>query len=211
MNQRLNSISGRKAIVLFTDGVDTTSRHASYASTIRDAEELDALIYPVQYDTYMDMGGGGGGSSWPGVGRWPSSPADILAQILRGRSRGGSGGVGTSRREYDLANRYLYDLAEKTGARNYQGDSNEQLAESFRNIAEELRRQYSLGYYPKIPAQAGQRRQIRVRVNQPNLAVRTRDSYVFNPSGAIDDTAARRGVPVLQKKLRKDPDGMPMD
>jgi VWFA-related protein len=211
MNQRLNSISGRKAIVLFTDGVDTTSRHASYASTIRDAEELDALIYPVQYDTYMDMGGGGGGSGWPGVGRWPSSPADILAQILRGRSRGGSGGVGTSRREYDLANRYLYDLAEKTGARNYQGDSNEQLAESFRNIAEELRRQYSLGYYPKIPAQAGQRRQIRVRVNQPNLAVRTRDSYVFNPSGAIDDTAARRGVPVLQKKLRKDPDGMPMD
>ena len=31
MNQRLNNVSGRKAIVLFTDGVDTTSRHASYA------------------------------------------------------------------------------------------------------------------------------------------------------------------------------------
>ena len=56
MNQRLNNESGRKAIVLFTDGVDTTSRHASYASNIRDAEELDALIYPVQYNTYMDLG-----------------------------------------------------------------------------------------------------------------------------------------------------------
>jgi VWFA-related protein len=203
MNQRLSSVPGRKAIVLFTDGVDTTSRHASYESTIRDAEELDALIYPVQYDTYMDMGGSGGGG-WPGGGRWPSSPTDILAQILRGRNRGG-GGVGTSKREYDLANRYLHELAERTGARSYQGDSNENLAAAFSNIAEELRRQYSLGYYPKNPPQAGQRRQIRVRVNQPNLAVRTRDSYVFNPSSpAADDTAARTSAPVLKKKLVDD-------
>jgi Ca-activated chloride channel homolog len=205
MNQRLSSVAGRKAIVLFTDGVDTTSRHASYASNIRDAEELDALIYPVQYDTYMDMGGGGGGgSSWPGAGRWPSSPADILGQILRGRNRGGGsgggGGVGRSKREYDIANQYLDELSQKTGARKYQGDSSQNLAYAFGNIAEELRRQYSLGYYPKTPAQAGQRRQIRVRVNQPNLAVRTRDSYVFTPSSATtDDTAARRSAPVLQK------------
>jgi Ca-activated chloride channel family protein len=209
MNQRLNSVAGRKAIVLFTDGVDTTSRHASYASNIRDAEELDALIYPVQYDTYMDMGGSGGG--WPGGGRWPNSNGDIVADILGGifrtgggRGAGGGGGVGTSRREYDLANRYLHELAEKTGARNYQGDSTQDLTSAFANIAEELRRQYSLGYYPKTPAQAGQRRQIRVRVNQPNLAVRTRDSYVFNPSGTITDDTARRSAPVLQKKLVDD-------
>ena len=204
MNQRLNRVAGRKAVVLFTDGVDTTSRHASYASNIRDAEELDALIYPVQYDTYMDMGGGGSG--WPGTGRWPSSPVDILGQILGRRNRrggsGGGGGVGTSKREYDIANRYLHELAERTRARNYQGDSTQNLSYAFANIAEELRRQYSLGYYPKTPAQAGQRRQIRVRVNQPNLAVRTRDSYVFNPSGTTtDDTAARRSAPVLQKKV----------
>ena len=207
INQRLNRVAGRKAIVLFTDGVDTTSRHASYISNIRDAEELDALVYPVQYDTYMDMSSGGG-SSWPGAGRWPSSPVDILGQILggmgrRGGSRGGGpGGVGTSRREYEVANRYLHDLAMKTGARTYQADSTQNLAFAFANIAEELRRQYSLGYYPKTAAQAGQRRQIRVRVNQPNLAVRTRDSYVFNPSGTItEDTAAQRNAPVLQRKF----------
>ena len=210
MNQRLNSVAGRKAIVLFTDGVDTTSKHASYASTIRDAEELDALIYPVQYDTYGDVSSRGAG--WPGGGRWPNSNGDVLGQILGGifgkgggvigGRGGGAGGVGSSRREYDLANRYLHELAQKTGARNYQGDSSQDLSNAFANIAEELRRQYSLGYYPKTPAQAGQRRQIRVRVNQPNLAVRTRDSYLFNPSGTIaDDSAARRSGPVLQKKL----------
>jgi VWFA-related protein len=209
MNQRLNRVSGRKAVVLFTDGVDTTSRHASYASNVRDAEELDALVYPVQYDTYVDAMRGGGGAGWPGSSRrMPSSPADVLIQILGSMSRGSRGGVGspggagTSKSDYDLANRYLHELAERTGARSYQADSTQNLSSAFANIAEELRRQYSLGYYPKTPAQAGQRRQIKVRVNQPNLAVRTRDSYVFNPTGTItSDTAARRSAPVLQRKL----------
>jgi len=213
MNQRLSQVEGRKAVVLFTDGVDTTSRHASYESNVRDAEELDALIYPVQYDTREDQGGwgGGGNSRWPGSGRWPSSNTDILGQILGGvfgggrggRSGGGGGGGGSSRHEYDVANRYLQDLAERTGARSYRADSTQNLASAFANIADELRRQYTLGYYPKTQAQAGQRRQVKVRVNQPNLAVRTRDSYIFNPNGngnTTDDTA-RRSAPVLQKKL----------
>jgi VWFA-related protein len=212
MNQRLNSVAGRKAIVLFTDGVDTTSRHASYAENVRDAEELDALIYPVQYDTYVDQGGSSSG--WPGSGRWPKSNGDILGDILGGIFRkggggnsGGGGGVGTSRHDYDVANRYLHELADRTGARSYQADSTQNLSTAFANIAEELRRQYSLGYYPKTQSQAGQRRQISVRVNQPNVAVRTRDTYVFNPSGPTTaDSAARRSAPVLQKKLAEGSD-----
>ena len=209
MNQKLNSVSGRKAIVLFTDGVDTTSRHATYASNVRDAEELDALIYPVQYDTYMDMSGGNGGG-WPGSGRRPTSSVGVLIQILGGINRGGrgpinngGGGPGTSRHDYEVANRYLHDLADKTGARTYQADSTQNLSSAFGNVADELRRQYSLGYYPKRSAQAGERREIRVRVNQPNLAVRTRDSYIFNPSGAVDNTA-QRTAPVLQRKFADD-------
>ncbi len=212
INQRLSRESGRKAIVLFTDGVDTTSRHSSYANNLRDAEELDALIYPVQYDTQVDQGGGGGGGGgWPGGGRrWPRSNSDILGQILGGIIRGGGGrssrgggGAGNNRQDYDLANRYLRELAERTGARNYQADSLQNMATAFSNIAEELRRQYSLGYYPKTQSQAGQRRQIRVRTDQQNLAVRTRDSYVFNP-GTVD-TASRSSAPVLQRKLNDSP------
>ncbi len=213
INDRLSRIDGRKAVVLFTDGVDTTSRHASYESNMRDAEELDALIYPVQYDTYSDMaggGGGGGGGGWPGT-RVPTTPIDILIQILGGvsggnnRNRGSGGGgnrTGTSRNEYELANRYLQDISEVTGARKYQADSIQNISVAFSNIAEELRRQYSLGYYPKNPAQAGQRRQIRVRVNQPNLAVRTRDTYIFNPGTKPPDTARTApNAPVLQRKF----------
>src|SRR2546421_2708008 len=91
-NQYFNRIEGRKAMVLFTDGVDTTSKHASYESTLRDAEELDALIYPVEFDTYSDMGGLGGG--WPsGGGRrgggYPRGGGGVPAS---GKPRGSGGG-----------------------------------------------------------------------------------------------------------------------
>lgn len=201
INQRLTQVDGRKAVVLFTDGVDTASRHSSYASNVRDAEELDALIYPVQYDTFRDVGGGGGG--WPGSQR-PTSPIDILIDIFGRRSRGSGGGgggsVGSNRGDYERANRYLRELAEKTGARQYQADSTSNLSYAFRNIAEELRRQYSLGYYPIRPPQNGDRRQVRVRVNQPNLAVRARDSYVFGQNGPVNTAQ----TPVLRRRLTND-------
>jgi VWFA-related protein len=204
INQRLSQIEGRKAVVLFTDGVDTASRNADYVRNVRDAEELDALIYPVQYDTYRDVGGGsGGGIGWPR--RRATSPIEILIGILGRRGGGGvpiggGGGAGTSRGDYERADRYLRELAEKTGARQYRADNSTNLSYAFRNIAEELRRQYSIGYYPINPPQAGQRRQVRVRVNQPNLAVRSRDSYVFGTEGKIA-TQNTAQAPVLRKKL----------
>ncbi|MGI8495660.1 MAG: VWA domain-containing protein, partial [Pyrinomonadaceae bacterium] len=55
INNRLKKVSGRKAVVLFTDGVDTTSRRAYAEGNLRDVYETDALIYPVEYDTYNDV------------------------------------------------------------------------------------------------------------------------------------------------------------
>ena len=217
INQRLNRESGRKAIVLFTDGVDTTSRRANYESNMRDAEELDALIYPIQYDTYNDIaGGGGGGGSWPS--RYPSRRrssgsilADILGSIIVGGGGtivlgGGRGGPGTSPEDYRRANAYLNDLANKTGARLYRADTTRDLSQAFGFIAEELRRQYSLGYYPKSQAQAGQRRQIRVRVMRPDLIVRARDSYIVgNSTGATTAQTNGGQQPQSKPELRKRP------
>jgi VWFA-related protein len=220
INEEFNRIEGRKAIVLFTDGVDTTSKHATYESNVRDAEELDALIYPVEYDTYSDMGiwGPGGGGSGGSV------LIDILGAILGGGNSGGNyprggggypsrrggggrggggwpgGGTGTSRGEYELADQYLHDLARVTGARLYNAEQ-QNLDAAFRSVAEELRRQYSLGYYPKNSPHPGERRSIKVRVEKPELVVRTRDSYVFQPGA---NAPAQGGVnqpkpPVLKK------------
>src|SRR5713226_6890172 len=121
INKELNRIEGRKAIVLFTDGVDTTSKHARYEDNVRDAEELDALIYPVEYDTSTDMSvwGPGGGGSQGGPG-------------------GGSSRSGTSKAEYERGDRYLHDLARVSGARLYDAEQ-QNLDYAFRLVAEELR------------------------------------------------------------------------
>jgi Ca-activated chloride channel family protein len=196
INQKLSRISGRKAIVLFTDGVDTTSRHADYQSNVMDAEELDALIYPVQYDTSTDMN----------VGNYPvQPPIDVFGQILGGIFGGGTvvrrGGMrrgrGTSRDDYNVASQYLLELANCTGGREYRADTLQNMSSAFANVAEELRRQYTIGYYPKRTPQVGQRRLIKVRSRQPNLAVRARESYIFNPS-ATTSAAQRSNAPVLR-------------
>jgi VWFA-related protein len=49
--ERLKPIKGRKAIVLFTDGVDTTSIRGRYDETIMQVEESNALVYSIRYDT----------------------------------------------------------------------------------------------------------------------------------------------------------------
>jgi VWFA-related protein len=188
IKERLNKIKGRKAIVLFTDGVDTSSYLATYQSTMREIEELDALIYPIQYDTsdYVRamQGAGSGtvtivtsGSNWP-------FPSRSSSQVIYTNPTAAGGSLpGTTKADYDRADKYLHELAEKTGARLYQANDTTQLAQAFTRIAEELRRQYSLGYYPQTSADnSGERRQIRVKVRKPNLAVRARASYIRSSS-----------------------------
>ncbi|MCI0661413.1 MAG: VWA domain-containing protein, partial [Acidobacteria bacterium] len=54
LSEWMAPINGRKAIVMFTDGVDTSSRRSSARSTIKLVEESDVLIYPIRYDTEFD-------------------------------------------------------------------------------------------------------------------------------------------------------------
>ena len=159
INERLNKIQGRKAIVLFTDGVDTSSQVASGRSTLQEVEELDALIYPIQYDTRDYV-------SKRAVNIWPF-PAVIF---------GGSIGPGSTEADYKRADRYLHGLADRTGGRLYSANDPAQLAQAFTSIAEEIRRQYRLGYYPQN-GEKGERHSIRVSVNRPDIAVRARNTY----------------------------------
>ena len=158
LRKRMNQIQGRKAIVLFTDGVDTVSRKSSYDKTLALAEESDSLIFPIYYNTFNDMRGQVGGSTWPPIFGQPQ---------MRGPSAG----------DYALGKKYLEDLAAYTGGRVFRPESGG-LNAAFEGIAEELRSQYSVGFIPKDEGKPGQRKALKVRVNMPNVAVRARDSYV---------------------------------
>jgi len=100
-----------------------------------------------------------------------------------GRGGGGSQGSGTSRAEYETGKRYLDDLARVSGGRTYEASNTYNLDTAFANIAEELRRQYSIGYYPETAGQTGERKQIRVRIMRPNVVVRAKTSYIVGQGG----------------------------
>ncbi|HEX3185449.1 MAG TPA: VWA domain-containing protein [Pyrinomonadaceae bacterium] len=175
---RLNKIDGRKAIVLFTDGVDTGSYQATYKSTLHQVEELDALIYPIQYDTtdFVDAQTRTNTTIVTTTISGRHVPAQTSSQATYGTPK--ASGPGTSIADYKLADQFLHQLAMKTGGRLYEANERTQLNEAFSKIAEELRHQYSLGYYPETTPQSGERREIKVRVDRADVAVRARDSYV---------------------------------
>ncbi len=159
LRKKLARITGRKAIVLFTDGVDTTSENAGYDTTLAFAEESDTVIFPIYYDTF----------SW---NTRPGHPVPALASQS-----------GTTFEEYERGRNYLLELADYTGGRVFRPDGTAGgLTEAFRAIAEELQHQYNIGYIPSSKGTTGQRKQIRVRVDRPGLTIRARDSYIVGES-----------------------------
>jgi len=208
MTKYVNRIQGRKAVVLFTDGVDATSNHATYESTAHIAEELDALIYSIRYDTYDPAADKGDVSDPQSRLRLPGILGKIPLPSI-GSSNSSGGGAGSSRADYDRGERYLQELAELTGGRVYEASKDlRDLQIAFSHIAEELGRQYTIGYYPKRKGAVGERRQIKVRVKRTDVAVRSRDYYVYKGRADAASKAARpseedkqrQPPPVLQKK-----------
>jgi Ca-activated chloride channel homolog len=190
---QLEQVEGRKAVVLFTDGVDTSSRQASAASTVTRAEESGVLFYPLSYDT-SDIQGNQrrpgqrtgvppiyipNGTGWPFPGgngrrRWPvnsSGVANWNTQWPRGGGMPGQNG------RYNDGYQYLTELAEVTGGRLSAAGSLSSIASGFQLIAEELRQQYALSYYPSNTQQNGAWRQIRVRIDRNEYVVRARKGY----------------------------------
>ena len=156
---------GRKAVVMFTDGVDTTSRRATYETTVASVEEVDALFYPIRYNTQRGPGPNQVAQNYGGV----QLPAGVLMQLGRGQTDA----------EYQKGKSYLETLALNTGGRMFEADTITNLETAFAGVAEELRRQYSIGYYASEDGKAGDRKKIKIQVSRPAKAVvRSKTTYV---------------------------------
>ncbi|NNE67946.1 MAG: VWA domain-containing protein [Pyrinomonadaceae bacterium] len=148
----LRPIEGRKALVLFSDGVDTTSIGPNFRSTLAQVEAADSLVYAVRYNTFDKS-------------QVNPRPGYVYP-------------VGSSPQEYARGKDYLKKMTRLSGGRLFEAENTRNLDAAFTSIAEELRRQYAIGYYPEIVGQAGERKNIRVLVKKPNLTVRTKNSYI---------------------------------
>ncbi len=168
IKEHLKQIPGRKAIVLLTDGIDTSSVRTTYDSTLRLATEQYALIYPIQWDT----------------------PNSFLSkQLSRADNNAVIGGVIYTtpsgeplHKAYERGTRYLQLIAQTSGGRFQYANDSKNLERSFARIAEELRQQYSLSYYPQNRDQKSVKRRIKVSVNVPDAVVHARNGYAYRPA-----------------------------
>jgi Ca-activated chloride channel family protein len=163
---KLNHLGGRKAIVLLTDGVDTSSKGITADQTLRSAEQSYVSIYPIQYSTYGDFADNPSRETY-GAGEFGQT-----AHVTK------SGEPASE--AYKRATLYLRLLADKTSGHFQYADSARNLARSFDDIAAQLRQQYTLGYYPKNRLANDKPRVIKVSVEVAG-SVETRKSYVYKP------------------------------
>jgi Ca-activated chloride channel family protein len=158
----LTNGTGRRAVILLTDGKPTFSTHGSRLSTLRDASELGVPFYSLRLSEKLRPGGNA-----PFAG-FPNDPPAERAKLW-------------------FFNRdfidYIADLANLSGGRYYPEVTGDDLKKYFNQIGEELRHQYLITYYPSTLKDEEQRRKIKVRVNKQKVSVRARDSYIYIPSG----------------------------
>lgn len=180
--------NGRKAVVLFTDGVDTTSRTAYDLSNVSDVLETDILVYPIRYDTFADVQR----MKNQTVIVPPTQPSPIPSSTPNpfpfpiptgGGGIGTMSGQGTSVEDYEKAQRYLDDMANRTGGMIYEANTTANLDRAFSSIAAELREFYSLGYYLPEGAKQGEKRRVKIKVDRENVAVKAKDNYTVGKKG----------------------------
>jgi len=139
---------GRKAIVVLTDGVDSSflpeeeagSKHTFDELLMRAVEE-DTTIYPIYFDTEAELG------------RYYSAAS------------------------YAEARKQLRTLAEQTGGAYFAARRIEDLDGVYHQVADELHALYSVAYAAKDTRKDGRWRAIRLRVNLDGIKTKTRRGY----------------------------------
>jgi VWFA-related protein len=184
LHDKLRKKRERKAMVLFTDGVDTSSPTSSAHETIEEAKEADTIIFPIFFDTREDvrrMTGSPAPYPQPGEGPQISLPRRVPSIDPRGpgqRQRDDE----RINMEYVQGRNYLQELANATGGTLYVAERLDLLGDVFARIAAELRSQYALGYISSNQKKDGKFRKITVTVDQPKVTVKTKKGYFAKKS-----------------------------
>jgi Ca-activated chloride channel homolog len=71
----------------------------------------------------------------------------------------------------------LQELAEKSGGRYIKSSGGQQLDKAFESVVQELRQQYTLGFYPTKGYTVGQYHKLEVKIRRPGLKWRSRQGY----------------------------------
>lgn len=182
----LKQVDGRKAIVCMSDGVDSTSK-MKFKDIAPLAEKSDASVYFLELNTEeATLQGLLKPKSDPGYLNFSQSQVDRYYEaydaesLQRFRPREALSPLMLREMNaglYALSRRELRSLAERTGGRVYPVQSLSDLTGVYKQVADDLRSQYSIGYYPTNKARDGSWRAIKVETRAKEATVRARSGY----------------------------------
>jgi VWFA-related protein len=145
---------GRKALILLTDGVDNGSK-VTLDRGIEAAQRADTLVYSI---LFADEEGSGFSQGLGGMGR-----------------RGGMGrGGGYDRPD---GKKVLERLARETGGGFFQVSKKRPIDDIYKQIQEELRSQYNLGYTPEPASANAYFHKIALTTTRKEVVLQAREGY----------------------------------
>jgi VWFA-related protein len=159
-NEMMKKQQGRKALVVLSDGVDTGSQE-TLAKAIEAAQRADTLVYSIlfaddqaytNWGGFGGYGGGGMGRHGGGRGRYPQQARPDGKKILE-------------------------RISKQTGGRLFEVSQKQPVEQTYDQIQQELRNQYSLGYTPDRTAAGAGYHTIRVTTKHKDEVVQARDGY----------------------------------
>jgi VWFA-related protein len=158
--ERVARVQGRKVVVLLTDGLDVDSEWATGRSVLERLQAADAAVYALQFDTSPDRTSGAVRVLPKGVRVENDATAFHDDEQLKAQ-----------------ANLFLDTVTRASGGRVVRAAMPDDIARAFEGIADEVRQQMVLYYYPAGAAAANSFHAIRVETKRPGVTVRTRTGY----------------------------------
>ena len=182
----------RRALIVLTDGVDRGSKE-SLTDAIEAAQRADTIVYgiyykgeqhPQEYNRPQRRGYGGGGG-WPGGYPGGGYPGGGYPGGGGGYPQGGGGqnprGGGGDHQPYVDGKKTLERICGETGGRVFEVSKKEPIDDIYKQIGEELRSQYRLGFTPSGDAAKDRYHQISLALTgddaKKKMDVQARDGY----------------------------------
>jgi hypothetical protein len=190
--ERLRTVDGRKALILFSDGEDTTSRRVGYDDAVEAVTESDVLVYGLRYPgtnfrpTYNprydpriqipDIFNLPWPIPWPSPRRRRGPFRFTTPGTVPSNSAAGSNPQWQKRG--DRGRDFMTDITTAGGGPVFDAQTVADIRGLAARIAEELRHVYVVSYYPSNALSNGGYRSVRMRLrNRDDLAVRYRKGY----------------------------------
>jgi VWFA-related protein len=179
--QHLTGVPGRKNLIWLSGGFPLTMGFDEMPSI---GSTRDQRTFTVEMDAAMRALNNAGVAVYPvdarGLMVMPGFSADT-------RAAPSPRSIGAGLRAMHTPIETMQEIAERTGGRAAYNTND--LASAVRRAIDDARVTYIVGYYPADEAQDGRFRDIKVKVNRPNLDVRYRKGYfAMRPLDTSDKT-----------------------